>query len=75
MTLKETRYSSWTLFFLITDIWVKTGRDDFQITLHLQDDLKSVSDTGNIFLTNIHRVFESDVSDYSAEDEDTSDIS
>jgi type III restriction enzyme len=46
--------------------------DDFQITLHLQDELKSVSDTGNIFLTNIHRVYESDVSVSSAEDEDTS---
>jgi len=47
-------------------------QDDFQITLHLQDDLRSVSDTGNIFLTNIHRVFESDVKDASPEDEDTS---
>lgn len=47
-------------------------QDDFQITLHLQDDLKNVSDTGNIFLTNIHRVFESDVSEYSADDEDSS---
>ncbi|HRY62238.1 MAG TPA: DEAD/DEAH box helicase family protein [Candidatus Paceibacterota bacterium] len=47
-------------------------QDDFQVTLHLQDELKNVSDTGNIFLTNIHRVFESEVQDYSAEDEDTS---
>lgn len=47
-------------------------QDDFQMTLHLQDDLRNVSDTGNIFLTNIHRVFESDVRDASAEDEDTS---
>ncbi len=47
-------------------------QDDFQITLHLQDDLKSISDTGNIFLTNIHRVFESDVKEPSLEDEDTS---
>ncbi len=46
-------------------------QDDFQITLHLQDDLKNVSDTGNIFLTNIHRVFESDVRGASFEDEDT----
>lgn len=48
-------------------------QDDFQITLHLQDDLKNVSDTGNIFLTNIHRVFETSVSEASAEDEDSSD--
>lgn len=47
-------------------------QDDFQITLHLQDDLRNVSGTGNIFLTNIHRVFESDVKDYDAEDEDAS---
>jgi type III restriction enzyme len=46
--------------------------DDFQITLHLQDDLRNVSDTGNIFLTNIHRVFEGDVQEASLEDEDTS---
>jgi type III restriction enzyme len=47
-------------------------QDDFQVTLHLQDDLRAISDTGNIFLTNIHRVFESDVSEASAKDEDTS---
>ena len=46
--------------------------NDFQVTLHLQDELKNVSDTGNIFLTNIHRVFEGDVSIASANDEDTS---
>src|SRR3989338_7855187 len=47
-------------------------QDDFQITPHLQDDLRGVSDTGNIFLTNIHRVFESDVNEANEEDEDTS---
>lgn len=47
-------------------------QDDFQITLHLQDEVGHISDTGNIFLTNIHRVFESDVRDATAEDEDTS---
>ena len=47
-------------------------QDDFQITLHLQDDLRGISNTGNIFLTNIHRVFESDVNEASEEDEDTS---
>lgn len=47
-------------------------QDDFQITLHLQDEIGHISDTGNIFLTNIHRVFESDVKDATAEDEDTS---
>jgi type III restriction enzyme len=47
-------------------------KDDFQITLHLQDDLKSISDTGNIFLTNIHRVFEGEVKDPGPDDEDSS---
>jgi type III restriction enzyme len=47
-------------------------KDNFQITLHLQDDLKSISDTGNIFLTNIHRVFEGNVKEASPEDEDSS---
>lgn len=47
-------------------------QDDFQVTLHLQDDLRNVSDTGNIFLTNIHRVFESDVREFGADDEDSS---
>ncbi|MEK7473445.1 MAG: DEAD/DEAH box helicase family protein [Patescibacteria group bacterium] len=47
-------------------------QDDFQITLHLQDDLRNVSDTGNIFLTNIHRVYESDVRETGSDDEDSS---
>lgn len=47
-------------------------QDDFQITLHLQDDLRNISDTGNIFLTNIHRVFEGDVQEFSADDGDSS---
>jgi type III restriction enzyme len=47
-------------------------QDDFQITLHLQDAVGAISDSGNIFLTNIHRVFESDVHDATASDEDTS---
>jgi len=46
-------------------------QDDFQVTLHLQDELKTVSDTGNIFLTNIHRVFEGNIKDASLDDEDT----
>ncbi len=48
-------------------------QDDFQVTLHLQDEVGHISDTGNIFLTNIHRIFESDVRDASADDEDTAD--
>ncbi|NJC27908.1 DEAD/DEAH box helicase [Neolewinella antarctica] len=31
--------------------------DDFQPTLHVQDEVRPISDRGNIFLTNIHRVY------------------
>ena len=48
----------------------RNWNDDFQITLHLQDDLTAISSTGNIFLTNIHRVYESDVKEPSFADED-----
>jgi type III restriction enzyme len=34
-------------------------QDDFQLTLHIQDDVSIVRKTGNIFLTNIHRVYAS----------------
>jgi type III restriction enzyme len=48
-------------------------RDDFQFTLHIQDDVRVVRETGNIFLTNIHRVFLGDVPDASLEDDDLRD--
>ena len=48
-------------------------RDDFQLTLHIQDDVRVVRDTGNLFLTNIHRVFLGDVRDPSLEDDDLRD--
>lgn len=51
----------------------RNWEDDFQITLHLQDDLTAISPTGNIFLTNIHRVYEGDVKEPSLEDDDLSD--
>lgn len=35
---------------------------DFQIKLHIQDEIGKISSTGNIFLTNIHRVYEGGVS-------------
>jgi len=47
-------------------------QDDFQLTLHLQDEIGSISPTGNIFLTNIHRVFEGNIEDSSPDDEDSS---
>ena len=51
----------------------RNWRDDFQLTLHIQDDVRVVRDAGNIFLTNIHRVFLGDVPDPSLEDEDLRD--
>jgi type III restriction enzyme len=47
-------------------------RDDFQITLHVQDQIGVLSDTGNIFLSNIHRVFQHE-REPSFEDDDTTD--
>jgi type III restriction enzyme len=51
----------------------RNWRDDFQVTLHLQDDVRAIRETGNIFLTNIHRVYLGDVREPSLEDEDLTD--
>ncbi|MFA7170034.1 MAG: DEAD/DEAH box helicase family protein [Candidatus Paceibacterota bacterium] len=48
-------------------------QDDFQVKLHLQDEVGTISKSGNIFLTNIHRVYESDVKEPGFQDEDSSD--
>jgi hypothetical protein len=42
-------------------------RDDFQVALHIQDEVRIVRPTGNIFLTNIHRVYLGDVREPSLE--------
>lgn len=47
--------------------------DDFQVALHIQDDVRVVRPTGNIFLTNIHRVYLGDVREPSLEDDDLRD--
>lgn len=46
----------------------KDWKNDFQLTLHIQDDLKQITDSGNIFLTNIHRVFFNQEMEQSFED-------
>lgn len=51
----------------------RNWRDEFQLTLHIQDDVRVVRDTGNLFLTNIHRVFLGDLADPSLEDDDLRD--
>lgn len=48
-------------------------RDDFQIALHVQDDVRVVRPTGNLFLTNIHRVYLGKVPEPSLDDDDLRD--
>src|SRR3989344_7160697 len=48
-------------------------KSDFQLSLHIQDEIGTIRKTGNIFLTNIHRVYEGDINPSSFEDKDTSD--
>jgi type III restriction enzyme len=49
----------------------RNWRDDFQLTLHRQDEVRITRPTGNIFLTNIHRVYAGDDIPASPDDEDT----
>jgi type III restriction enzyme len=51
----------------------RNWRDDFQLTLHLQDEVRVTNRVGNIFLTNIHRVYAGDETTPTADDEDTMD--
>ena len=46
---------------------------DFQVTLHIQDDVSIVRKTGNLFLTNIHRVYAGNEIEASFEDDDLED--
>ena len=48
-------------------------REDFQLTLHVQDEVRITRSTGNIFLTNIHRIYAGDDIPASPDDEDTMD--
>jgi type III restriction enzyme len=51
----------------------RNWRDDFQLTLHKQDEVRITRPVGNIFLTNIHRVYAGDDIPPSPDDEDTMD--
>ena len=51
----------------------RNWRDDFQLTLHRQDEVRITRPTGNIFLTNIHRVYAGDDIPSSSDDEDMRD--
>ncbi|MCK8604246.1 DEAD/DEAH box helicase [Desulfoferrobacter suflitae] len=51
----------------------RNWRDDFQLTLHVQDEVRVIRPTGNIFLTNIHRVYAGEDIPPSPDDENTMD--
>jgi type III restriction enzyme len=51
----------------------RNWRDDFQLTLHLQDEVRITRPMGNIFLTNIHRVYSGNDIPPSPDDENTMD--
>jgi type III restriction enzyme len=51
----------------------RNWRDDFQMALHIQDDVRVVRPTGNLFLTNIHRVYLGEITEPSLDDDDLRD--
>ncbi|MHC1631909.1 MAG: DEAD/DEAH box helicase family protein [Methanotrichaceae archaeon] len=51
----------------------RNWHDDFQLTLHVQDEVRITRPTGNIFLTNIHRVYAGEDIPASPDDENTMD--
>ncbi len=51
----------------------RNWRDDFQLILHIQDDVNITRKTGNIFLTNIHRVYAGNDVEPSFDDDDLTD--
>ncbi|MHB9101689.1 MAG: DEAD/DEAH box helicase family protein, partial [Sulfuricella sp.] len=51
----------------------RNWRDDFQLTLHVQDEVRITHPVGNIFLTNIHRVYSGEDIPPSPDDDDTMD--
>ncbi|TVQ79821.1 MAG: type III restriction endonuclease subunit R [Bradymonadales bacterium] len=48
-------------------------RSDFQMDLHIQDDVRITNSVGNIFLTNIHRVYSGNDIQASANDDNSMD--
>jgi len=49
----------------------RNWHSDFQLTLHIQDEIGTINPKGNIFLTNIHRVYDKSRNKSSIEDENT----
>ncbi|MBC8415490.1 MAG: DEAD/DEAH box helicase family protein [Candidatus Cloacimonetes bacterium] len=52
----------------------KNWQSDFQLTVHIQDEVKAISPAGNLFLTNVHRVFLSSHKESSFEDDNVADF-
>ena len=51
----------------------RNWRGDFQLTVHVQDEVRVIRPTGNIFLTNIHRVYAGNDIPPSPDDDNTMD--
>jgi len=51
----------------------RNWHSDFQLTLHIQDEVGPLNSNGNIFLTNIHRVYDDKTPAPTAEDENSMD--
>jgi type III restriction enzyme len=51
----------------------KNWKSDFQLTLHIQDEVGPLNPAGNIFLTNIHRVYDDKNTPPSSDDENSMD--
>jgi type III restriction enzyme len=51
----------------------RNWRDDFQLTLHVQDEVRVTGPVGNIFLTNIHRVYSGEEIPPSPDDDNSMD--
>jgi len=47
----------------------RNWQNDFHLTLHIQDELKPITEEGNLFLTNIHRVYMNEDKELSLEEE------
>ncbi len=47
----------------------RNWQDDFILTLHIQDEIGPINEEGNIFLTNIHRVYDNKLKEPSLNDE------
>ena len=51
----------------------KNWKSEFQLSLHIQDEVGPINPSGNIFLTNIHRVYDNQNEEASIDDEKTFD--